>query len=260
MVRARQYEGLELVLGAVVGAGGCVQHVEHDRRIEPCLLADGQHLAGDPETRRGGEVVQRLHRLAGAQRTGAEDRAGHRLEHRCGTPAGLRVAAQHDREVPFAGPCHVAGDGRIDHRHTGGIQPGADASGDRRFARGHVDQQRAGGQATGHRRIAFALAEQQALQVGAGGQHRDHHRAAPGHRHGAARRCNLVLERQPGHHFGAKVEADDLDARLAQRDRHRFTHGAQADETDRRGHHRAPISSSTSRAALVLSSAAGTPQ
>ena len=79
---ARDHELFELLLRRVVHPGRRIQHVDHHRRIQPEALTDQQRLDADQEAAGTHQVVQRLHRLAGADRAGAQHRGPHRPQHR----------------------------------------------------------------------------------------------------------------------------------------------------------------------------------
>src|SRR3546814_3596615 len=65
---------LQLVLGAVVAAGGGVQHVDDDEWVEPEVGADDDRFGGSGEPGRRDVDVQRLPGVAGGG-----DRKGTRL-------------------------------------------------------------------------------------------------------------------------------------------------------------------------------------
>ena len=59
-------------------AGGDVQHVDHRLRVEPVALAHRQAFAQGEQVHRGDQVVEALHRMAGAEAADVEHRLAHR--------------------------------------------------------------------------------------------------------------------------------------------------------------------------------------
>jgi hypothetical protein len=113
---ARQHELAHLLLRAVVHAGGGVQHVHHQPGVQAEALAHQQGLRGDEEAAGADQVVQRLHRLAGADAAAAVDAGAHGAEHRLRPVQRRVVAARHDGEFARLRARHAAGDRAVHHR------------------------------------------------------------------------------------------------------------------------------------------------
>lgn len=104
----RQGVAPERVHGREVDAGADVQHVDHLLRVEAEFLARHQRVRQRAYGRGHDVVVERLHRVAGAQRAHVEDVAGHALEDGLdGGEVGLVVAANHQRRLSRVGGVHV---------------------------------------------------------------------------------------------------------------------------------------------------------
>jgi hypothetical protein len=139
-------------LGAIVQladerpAGRGVDDVDHRPRVEAEPLADRKRLGDDAGGRGGDHVVQRLHRVPGAQRPGAELPRGvaEHPQHRLDGGNVARRAADHDRQFPRHRPGDPARHGRVDNREAKRFQSARQLQRVGRIGGAHVQHDRAG--------------------------------------------------------------------------------------------------------------------
>ena len=207
-------------------------------------------------------VVQRLHRVSGAERAGAKELRAHRLQDRPGAhDRRLVVSTHHDGERAILRFRHAARHRRIHEHDAAPGERGAELPGAGGVGRAHVDDQRL----RRERPRNAAFAEQRVAHDLAGRQHGHHDVGGAGKRCAVRSRGAPGLRREPPGPRRIGVEHRERVAGSRDPPRHRPAHVADADEAHpRRGHGFAagssPASRSTSAAARNAPTPAGTPQ
>ena len=232
---ARQDLLRDLALGGAVLSGGCIDRFQHRFGIEAERLRHQQDFEAGERACGAEIVVERLHRMAGAERPAMEDGAAHLREN---GPRALHVgirAADHDGERRVLRLRDRAGHRRIHHRDAVRRERAAERPRARRIGRAHVDDER-----------AFT-------QVRHGFQHHVSDHAAV-RQHGDD---DIGFAYRRAHGRGvAMARAVERPERIAGRPQmgaHWSTHGAQPDE-------RYSFDAKTSFAQRNATTAAGTPQ
>src|SRR5581483_9873051 len=114
---ARQHLPREVRLGVEAAAGRGVQYVDDDRGVEAEASPDEERLGGGCVAGGRDEVVERLHRVPRAERTGPEQALAERLEQRADTvDRRLVVATDHDGKGARLRFGDTARDWRVDER------------------------------------------------------------------------------------------------------------------------------------------------
>jgi len=204
----------DLTLGRAVLAGRGVDRLDHRPGVQTERLRHQQRLEPGERAGRAEIVVQRLDRMAGAERAAMEEVLAHGAEHGLDLLHDSLVAAHHEGERAVARLGDRAGNGRIDHRDLFCRKSNSQRARAGRIRGAHVDDHRAGlerGQGLEHH-----LAHHRAVR-----QHGDEHvRAVRRLAHGLAVALAGGVERLHGESGAREVGG------------HRLAHGAQADEGD----------------------------
>jgi hypothetical protein len=217
----------DLLVGGVAAPGRDVQDLGHERRIEAEALADQERLHRQDQGSGRAQVVERLHRLAAAQRAGAKDPRPHQPEQRLDALERGRRAARHDGERGRLGPRHAARDRGVDQLRSPGCERRRELGVDRGVGGAHVDHHRTGADSLGE------AAQHHLAHCRAVGQHGDDGRAAPGERARTARHLGPALARKGGGAARRRVQDHERVPARHQVPRHRPAHPAQPDEADR---------------------------
>jgi hypothetical protein len=131
-----------------------VDDVERHLRTHARALERGEPLRGAPDVDGEQGVVDRLERVARADRAAVHDLLAEGGEHGAGTLERGRVAADHHGERAALSADRAAADRGVEEADATRGQTGGDLARGRRVARGAVDQGRAGA----HRRQEAGLA------------------------------------------------------------------------------------------------------
>ena len=232
---AREHKLLKLGLTAVALAARHIEHVDHDGRIEAKLATDHQNFDGDQQAGGGRHVVERLHRLAGAEFARAHDRLAQMAQYRVGEINVAGFAADHNGQLAGDGALDPARDRRVDDGHALRAQLLGNGDGLRRHARTHVNDQgrlactadRAAGDAGAQ--IVGAV-EQHGRDDGTGRQHGDDQVSllADAGQIGGVFSADFLAKARC--RFGVDIIGEHAQAGVDQSGCHRPAHAANADD------------------------------